>query len=340
MATGQKNHRNASQTKRTNYKRKTNSPKFIFLILLIGGSFYSYNNFAMSNAEEKNNLPISANIEKTNITDTRIEDITVENQSIINVNNEFIEKEYAEIYCGDLILVNNTMQFNFDNGNEPVSVFDFKNNNYKVKDKNILLNQNIIEPLNNMMNDYNKKADDKNIIIVSGYRTFDFQQMLLENKISAVGEAEAKRWVAFPGTSEHHTGLALDFSTLSDSGKTGDFDGLGGQSWLVKNAYRYGFIIRYTAEKESITGVANEPWHFRYVGIPHAQIMNEKNMCFEEYMDYLKQFEYAKKHLKINGFEIYYVKADKKVTKIPVPMYGKYTVSGNNVDGFIITIGR
>jgi D-alanyl-D-alanine carboxypeptidase len=253
-------------------------------------------------------------------------------------NNNSIEKSFNEIYTGDLILVNNNIPFHFNNQKELVSVYDNKNSSYKVKDKNVLLKQNILKPLNTMMSHYTKKTSDKDIIIVSGYRTSKYQQMLYDKKKSEIGEKETKKLVALPGSSEHHTGLAFDLGALSNSGVMGDFDGTGKQAWFIENAYQYGFIVRYQTEKETFTGFVNEPWHLRYVGIPHAQIMKEKNMCLEEYIDYLKQFEYNGKKLETDAFEIYFVKADNGKTQIPVPNNKEYTVSGNNVDGFIVTV--
>ena len=159
-----------------------------------------------------------------------------------------IEKSYGNIYIGNLILVNNTVQFHFENGNEPISVFDNKSSSYKVKDKSILVNESITDPLNNMMDDYQAKTGDSNVIIVSGHRTFDNQKILLKNNISEFGEKEARRLVALPGGSEHHTGLAIDFSVYSDSGNSNDFNGKGNQKWIIENAYKYGFIIRYKEE--------------------------------------------------------------------------------------------
>ena len=91
-----------------------------------------------------------------------------------------------------------------------------------------------------------------------------------------------------------------------------------------------------------MTGVSYEPWHFRYVGVPHAYLIQNQNMCFEEYIDYLKQFEFDKQHLEVDfqgqNYEIYYVKANEnQLTQVPVPKGRDYSISGNNVDGFIIT---
>lgn len=98
-------------------------------------------------------------------------------------------------------------------------------------------------------------------------------------------EAEilAVKWVNKSETSEHNLGLAVDFNNI----KT-DFENTKEFAWLIENAENYGFILRYRKEKEEITGVSYEPWHWRYVGQEHAKKINELDMCLEEYIEYLK----------------------------------------------------
>ena len=86
-----------------------------------------------------------------------------------------------------------------------------------------------------------------------------------------------------PGTSEHNLGLAIDFNYVDY-----DFDQTKGFKWLVKNAQNYGFILRYPKDKQDITGITYESWHWRYVGKEHSKIIKEKGYCLEEYIDYLK----------------------------------------------------
>ena len=87
-----------------------------------------------------------------------------------------------------------------------------------------------------------------------------------------------------PGTSEHNLGLAIDFNYVNYN-----FDQTKGFKWLKDNAENYGFVLRYDKEKEDITKVIYEPWHWRYVGKENAIKMNELNMCLEEYIEYLSK---------------------------------------------------
>ena len=122
----------------------------------------------------------------------------------------------------------------------------------------------------------------------SGYRSREAQQKVFDEKKRAfmaegysASEAEKKtlEWVARPGYSEHETGLAVDITPEKTSRNK---DGL--YRWLEQNSWRYGFICRYPPSKSSITHVAHEPWHYRYVGKEHAQAMYEQGLCLEEYL--------------------------------------------------------
>lgn len=124
-----------------------------------------------------------------------------------------------------------------------------------------------------------------------GYRTTEEQQQILEDKIAAyrregytkrMAEETAMEWVALPGTSEHQLGIAVDIN--SDTSKCSRDDVY---NWLLENSYKYGFIQRYPSGKTSITGVANEPWHYRYVGKEAAETIHQSGMCLEEYIDTL-----------------------------------------------------
>ena len=98
-------------------------------------------------------------------------------------------------------------------------------------------------------------------------------------------EKKAQQVVALPGTSEHQLGLALDLI-----GEYGNNEAT--WAWLKDNCWRYGFILRYPADKTEITGISNEPWHFRYVGVPTAQEITEAGLCLEEYLQQEEQGGY------------------------------------------------
>src|SRR5690606_38866221 len=110
----------------------------------------------------------------------------------------------------------------------------------------------------------------------SGYRGFEEQAKLYKQ----MGAAYALP----PGYSEHNTGLAIDVgSTLMKMEHAPE------GKWMAENAWEYGFILRYPKDKTAITGIEYEPWHFRYVGLPHSIIMREKDLVLEEYIEFLKR---------------------------------------------------
>ena len=104
------------------------------------------------------------------------------------------------------------------------------------------------------------KAEGIDLRIVTAYRSYSRQQQLYE----------AGATTAAAGTSEHNSGLAVDILTAS-----GEFEGSSGEAWLLEHAAEYGFILRYPKDKESVTGFAYEPWHFRYVGKEQAKLISE-----------------------------------------------------------------
>ncbi len=139
----------------------------------------------------------------------------------------------------------------------------------------------------------NARAEGIDIGVWSPFRDYATQKMLFNNKINRLinagtpkenAEAEAAKVVARPATSEHHTGLALDINCANDS-----FEKTKAYAWLTENAEDYGFIMRYSAEKQSKTGVIHESWHWRFVGINTAKEINSLGMCLEEYVEYKKK---------------------------------------------------
>ncbi|MCB6367700.1 M15 family metallopeptidase, partial [Intestinibacillus massiliensis] len=91
-------------------------------------------------------------------------------------------------------------------------------------------------------------------------------------------------WVAVPGTSEHQLGLAVDLVSLSNQNLNHSQENTALQKWLMKNSWKYGFILRYPSDKSSITGIGYEPWHYRYVGKKAAKAIYEQGVCLEEYL--------------------------------------------------------
>ena len=116
------------------------------------------------------------------------------------------------------------------------------------------------------------------LFICSGFRSYSYQNTLYTNYVARDGQAAADTYSARPGHSEHQTGLALDINSTDGSMATSP-EGL----WLAEHCAEYGFVIRYPAGKEHITGYMYEPWHIRYLGIDLAAELTEKGLTLEEY---------------------------------------------------------
>ncbi len=185
------------------------------------------------------------------------------------------------------------------------------------------------------------------VVPVSGYRTMQEQQAIYADSLRKHGRVFTQKYVAVPGCSEHQTGLAID---LAKNGNNIDFirpdfpyNGICGI--FRELSVPYGFIERYPAGREAITHIAHEPWHFRYVGYPHSELMREQNFTLEEYTSYLKQFPYRGDHLHFKrnqrSFEIFHVSvSDDRKALAEIPGHIPYQVSGNNEDGVVVTLWR
>ena len=186
------------------------------------------------------------------------------------------------------------------------------------------------------------------LIPVSGYRTLNEQKQIYASSLAENGEEFTRKYVALPDCSEHQTGLAID---LALNQEPLDFirpyfprDGICGR--FREKMISYGFVERYPEGKEDITGIAAEPWHFRYVGLPHAAIMMLRGYCLEEYIDYLSLFPAEGPHLEISAqnknFEIFYQKlseTDGSVT-LELPSSLPFQASGTNAGGCVVTLWR
>jgi zinc D-Ala-D-Ala carboxypeptidase len=125
---------------------------------------------------------------------------------------------------------------------------------------------------------------------ISGYRSYDYQEMLLNREIEQYGKEKAVMAVAPPGQSEHQSGLAMDISSKSNEFQVNiEFGQTKEGKWLAENAYKYGFILRYPEDKVDITKYQYEPWHFRYVGPEAAKVIHENDWTLEEYFQNVKK---------------------------------------------------
>jgi D-alanyl-D-alanine dipeptidase/carboxypeptidase len=187
----------------------------------------------------------------------------------------------------------------------------------------------------------------RQITAVSGWRPEREQRALFAQSLRENGPDFTEKYVAKPGHSEHQTGLAVDLGLRRQDIDLlrPDFPYSGICQTFRQRAAQFGFIERYPAGKEHITGIAHEPWHFRYVGTPHSAIMAEAGLTLEEYLDFLKQFPCGKSRFKYNRrgmcIAISYLSADEDpASQLEIDTEYPYSVSGDNRGGFIVTEWR
>ncbi len=130
-----------------------------------------------------------------------------------------------------------------------------------------------------------RAAGFEDVSVTSGYRSYSYQESLYNSYVQAHGEEQAKTFSMPAGASEHQTGLCVDMHNLPSADKA--FANEPAYEWLRTNCWKFGFILRFPADKMDITTIDFEPWHYRYVGRYHAQRMYESGMCLEEYVAYI-----------------------------------------------------
>lgn len=258
-----------------------------------------------------------------------------------------IEVSNDSLYTGSLILVNSQYAFRFPASTASlITVYnEYVANDYRCNyfdDTSMQLEAVAARNVLAMANALYTEVGLNYLKLGTGYRSYETQQDL---------STRYPATAALPGYSEHHTGYGVDLQVWDKEQRvTYDLDDANQNcqkiySWISANAYKYGFVRRFAPDKDLVTGITSDRWHYRYVGVPHAYYMTSNNLCLEEYLAALENCTYEGNHLIIDNvdgksYEIYFVAAENgTATTIPVPTDSStYTVSGNNYSGFIVTI--
>ena len=241
-----------------------------------------------------------------------------------------IELSKKQIYCGNLLLVNAQYPLKNDNADDLAPV--------DIRFPDVLVKREVANVLQLI---FEKISSGNFIVPVSGFRSEQEQAAIYDDSLKDNGKAFTRKYVALPNHSEHQTGLAIDLGLYSDHIDfiRPDFPYDGICEMFREAAPSYGFVERYPAGKEKITGIAHEPWHFRYVGFPHSAIMTDMELALEEYVEFIKNCT-SEHPLTYGNIEIYYFPLGEESTEIYMPEKAIYQISGNNVDGFIVTAWR
>lgn len=217
--------------------------------------------------------------------------ITNSNNSSVTSSQQISSKDELDMWYMKLVNPDNSITTNYINSIERSKI----NTKYVVsatKETCLYLDSRIVKYFEDMCKA--AKDDGITLVSVSAYRSYSYQQGLYNNRVTRcqnedglsleAAKKKAATIVAVPGTSEHHLGLAVDINSVETS-----FEDTKAFRWLQENAEKYGFVMRYPKDKQDITKIIYEPWHYRYVGVEHAKAMNDLDMCLEEYVEYLKK---------------------------------------------------
>lgn len=261
---------------------------------------------------------------------------------------------------GNLVLVNYNYAYDRIDDVELTNAYTERTGKIKVSSTTLGMEPEAFAALEELVAGLVADTGCDDLLLYSGHRTLADQQRIWDSNMTNYGEEYTKTYVAVPGHSEHHTGLACDLGFYTDEGASIPLVDHEYGTWVWEHCTEYGYILRYPADKADITGIGHEQWHFRYVGLAHAYAVDALGLCYEEYVDALKGYTADTKMLHISadreltdvnvtdlstvsgGWLTYFVPAsDAETTDIPVPSgdkYADYEISGNNVDGFIVTI--
>lgn len=339
--------RNKKLLRPTRYRKFSVNPAVVIMILVFALLIGICVLFSLR-GDEPASIP-----ENTADTTAQSPQIKDENSSLVIFDGfEEITVPTSDFHKGYLILVNYAYAHVLPEDNDICSVFDYKTKSYKVSNTTTQMSKAVTEKFNILMDDFYANSGCRDVMVVSGYRSVEDQERIYQDRVETDGAEEAAKYVAVPGYSEHHTGLAMDLTVYLPDGTSHYLLDYAPAQWFRDHAHEYGFILRYPEDKAEITKISYESWHYRYVGAPHSVIITDKGMCLEEYVEYLRGFEYGKQYLaytsgtvsEIDTFPadadavIYRIGASSgETTKLCVPEGWSYTLSGDNVDGFIIT---
>lgn len=239
---------------------------------------------------------------------------------------------------GSLVLVNREHGYEISPSLSHINLYADKSRHYSVALADITLNEEAYNALGKMTNAFYSETGLEVLQITAGFRTKEQQTDFYKNMVSSV---EDEGYYELAGYSDHHTGYAFDVKLYLDDGTSLSY-GKNAEKhakWVIDNHCKYGFVMRYPGDKTEHTGIIAEGNHFRYVGIPHSVYMGDNNLCLEEYISHLKSFTVQEPLKIVTGgktYCVYYTQMIGETMEMYVPNT-QYTLSGNNVDGFVVT---
>ncbi len=269
----------------------------IALIFVIVATIKHSKNFSSDTISSENSSLTNSSLTSSTTSDTSTSEIEIEiEDDTLSSQAESQESSIPDVYIAPTgtQLDASFSRLLLTNGENPLpEEYDSKVVEYLVEIDPIYRNNNYRTKIHKDVYPYitamvaAAQADGVDLRVLSPFRSYSVQEGLFKNQVARVGgdEAKAATVVARPGTSEHNTGLCADFNMAEDT-----FENTPMYEWMCENAEDYGFILRYPKDKQHITGVIYESWHWRFVGINNAKEINSLGLTLEEYIEY-KGFE-------------------------------------------------
>ncbi len=291
----------------------------------------------------------------TQITSSRVEEAKLQAQkeaeeallaSQVPDGYAFMEYDQEQIHKGELQLINKDHEYFFLESDLLSLLYDQIGGNYYLGSFNLQLTKNTADHLHQMLAGYYEATGDENILVLSGYRSKEESDEIYSNESENISSEYADSFTMQGGFSEHHSGMAVDIGNFTTGSYIHAYED--NVSWFYDHAHEYGFILRYPENKQSVTGIAYEDWHFRYLGEAVASDIYKKKLCLEEWIENIHEYSVHDPYLITlddgSVYEAYYVPGDQLsengLINVPVPEGREYTVSGDNEEGIIVVSKR
>lgn len=243
--------------------------------------------------------------------------------------NDFVYIKFAKsaVYDGALVLVSKDSSYSGSVPADCVSCYDYmfdeeRNKLFSIKSSDVKVRTNALTSFNSLMGEFYKLFGKAELVLSEGYSAAD-------------------------PSSEFSAGNSFLVKLSNSDGSYSAFSPIGNYKYISDNCYKYGLIMRYPDEKSQITGVTGQSGVIRYVGMPHAQIMYKNNLCLEEYLELVRNYNYdnAIAYTTDGGdnYAVYFAPSEGEQTNIKIPTNSSgspypYEISGNNTDGYIVTV--
>ncbi|MBR3403660.1 MAG: M15 family metallopeptidase [Firmicutes bacterium] len=206
---------------------------------------------------------------------------------------------------------------------------------YALNDYEIQMAEPAAYAMDAFLNDFCEETGSWDLYMMNGFRSAEEADWLFNRSAEQNGYEHAVMYVMRAGYSEHHTGLASDFGLFS--GVYFDAENDDRNNWIYEHAADYGFVLRYPEDKVDVTEIGYESWHFRYVSVPVAVSMVQLDYCLEEWLAFIQDYSVDSPY-QINAYGTNYAIYYTKGTTVEIPTDMDYTISGDNMEGFIVIV--